>query len=549
MNFSGKIDFYRALKAGLNGLVIFCLFSLFPSSSAADGKGKERAKPAAPKGEVKKPTLRRESGGKKSGEKARPLSSERLRAMRDVVSWLGLLAEKNPSASSLEVILDWVKFWIFLNWKRAISGKAWRRWRELERALAIWFPAPLYRKLLRGELKLRWVGKYWKERYLYFKTPRQKGEKRVFIWAKAKLEPLNFVKNSKRRRAYRMVFSAEIKLKRLEPRGIERALRYILGKFTQSEIAATLPAGHQKYLARFPRGHSRDILIWLHSRFPKTAALLARYFEVKSVLEPLGKSGLYKLDLKYRWNIRALKEDYPSLARRLLRKNRVFRAKTLFVVPKNRLRWLEWSYDRKGLEHRYRAVISGEGFWLCDANWRPVRGPWLPTRPGAVWDSHFSFQFLTPFLRASGRNFSFRWKVRAVKGGESLSIEMLPSPKIYLKGGKFLRMFTKLFIAGGIEGLFRRFLRNLSKGDNGRGMRWVLTLRPQRGFSLLEFKFVLPIVPERVLTSLLKMASAASSPPNRGISRKKSKYPPIFYRIWNSIYSDLREAYLLLSSE
>ncbi len=492
----------------------------------------------------------------KRARKVEHVQKPTLQAAKELARWFGPLTDPDNPHRGVETVANWLKMWILYNWRRGSSGRAWRLWGRIDQMFKFWNPAPLYRDLLAGRVQLRWIGRVWKG-FLWIDVPRaQRKDKRrrrrglnsapVILRASATLHPLKG--RIRDRRPYLFTFQADVDLKPLYPRKLDTALLYILRKVTDPALPETVPPAHRHYLAQFPGGHSKRVLAWLHTHFPNTAVILARYFRVEKVLEPIG-GGKYKLDLIFRWKIQALKKDYPHLAKLLQKKNRSFETKLIFTVGKNRYRWLEWSYNRRKNIQRYRAVISSEGFWLCDSRWRPRKGPWRPTAMGAQWYSQFSFRINSPFLKVMGKNFLFRWKVGKIPGGESLSVEIVRPPRIYFQGGTVLRMFSKLFISGGLEGLVRRFFKNLARGDGGRGLRWNFQLQTTPQKSKFSITSIIPIVPEKILTSLLRTGASLLNRRPPSIFRNKKRLPPLWYRVWSALYTDISESYKLLKEK
>ena len=236
--------------------------------------------------------------------------------------------------------------------------------------------------------------------------------------------------------------------------------------------------------------------------------------------------------------------------------------------------WLIWTYERHILTLTFKAILTPTGFMFFDQQGHVVKGPWRPSQElNQSWLTRATINFESSWISASIRKLIISWKVRKIKNGATLSIRLLKPPKLELKDGLIIRILARLFIPGGIKRLFKYFLYNLTYADNGKGLRWNWKITKRKHDSIVHFHFVMPIVPNAVFSSMLRMVSyfTKSSPKKRRkkkrvLKRKKYKrkvfkvlkkrkgrryyrrrkkhYPPIWVRIYRALYKDLKSASL-----
>ena len=475
----------------------------------------------------------------------------RLDAAKELKQWLSPLSPKHREKASLRSVMQWVQTWIASRWGLRLNRPAWKRWTHMTRLVGIWQPAPLYRDIRKKRLYPRLFANL---RGMKFKMtapkPKQKWRARIgTLQFNFGLTPLKR-KRARDRRPYRFVLNSSTRIQPIYTRKLDTILLFLLRRFTNPTLSIPLTDKQKQFLSTMPTGHSQRIARWLNSRVPHTAALIRRYMTVIRILEPMGK-GLYKLDLRARWKLKAFKKDYPRAARILLRQKTDFHMQTAFHDSRKRL-WFLWSYERKNMEQRYQAVISKDGFWLCNKQWKPIAGPMRPTQMGSVWTTSTSIKYLSTNLKILMKGITLRWYVKGHSNGATLGAALVKTPAIQIQGGRLIRLLARILISGGISGMMRRFFKNLAYGDGGQGLRWSWRLTEGTRSAAIDFVIALPIVPDSTLTTLLRLGPSMVRRSRRG-RRKRSKrrrrrrYPPIWNRIFRAIHKDLRDAHTLLA--
>ncbi len=509
---------------------------------------------------AKKPNHRR--GSKSTKSKARrpgyantPRDKKlRREAAKELMRWLTPLSPKHHSPKALRSVMQWVQTWIASRWGLRLDRKAWKRWTHMTRLIGIWQPAPLYRDI---RLKRVHPRLFTKLKGMKFKTtapsPQQKWSGKIgtghFQYG---LTPIKR-QRAKDRRPYRFIITSSTRIQPILAKQVDTALLFILRRFTDPQLTIPLTTTQKQHLSTMPPGHSRRIARWLNSRVPHTAALIRRYLNVLQILEPIGK-GLYKLDLRARWRRKAFKKDYPRAAKILFRQKTDFQMKTTFRDSHKRT-WFVWSYKRKTMEQRYQAVISKDGLWLCNNKWKPMAGPWRPTKMDSSWTTSTEIRYLSRNLKVRLKNFILQWRVKGHDDGATLSAALSQEPSIDIKGGRIIRLFARFLITGGISGLIQRFFHNLTHGDGGRGLRWEWRLKEGKQYATIDFDIALPIVPDSTLTALLRFGPSMRRRSRRSKGRRRKKRsrrrrrrkPPLWNRLFRAIYQDIHDAHTILT--
>jgi hypothetical protein len=469
-------------------------------------------------------------------------------AAQELVDWLAPLSTGGSQDLGLRTVRQWIRTWIASRWGIRATRKSWKRWVALMQYLRIWQPAQLYRNLRFKRVTPR-LDYVLKGSYFRMIAPKPEAPWKAKIGDGQMTMEMNPLKrkNPQDRRPYRLTIRTQARMMPLRATQLDTALKGILERFTDPKLSVPLTQQQKKYLKTMPKGHSRKIARWLNSRVPHTAALIRKYMNVINIMEPIGK-GLYKLDIRARWKLKPFKKDYPRAARALTRSNTDFSLITEFRDAQKHL-WFVWSYARKNMEMRYQAVVSKDGLWMCDNNWKPISGPWRFTQMGATWTTHTHIRYMSNNIRMTMRDFKLLWKVRKTSTGATFSTELLKNPSIKLKGGQLLRLLARILISGGISGLVKRFLYNLATGDKGRGLRWKWELVEGKRRALVKLNVILPIVPDSTLTTLLRLGPGMVRR-TRSTSKSKRKYkynkgkrrrrkPPMWNRLFSALYKDL----------
>lgn len=467
----------------------------------------------------------------------------RLIGAKEVATWLLTLTGGKQWDLGLQTTMNWLQVWVATNWGVKIDRTAWDTWLQIVRSISLWHPAPLYRAIKSRKLDPNFIAQLKGLEFILRKPQTaQRWEERLDTgWVSVLLQVAKQKRTRTRAlRPYILQIQTQTHGLPIKARNIDLAFLHILNYFTDAKLSVPDLAVLRPLLPFLAEGsHSRKIALWLTIRFPITGQLVRNYMEILNVMEPLG-NGLYKFDLRTRWKLDALKRDYPRLAKSLQRKDSTFTVSTIFVDRRGR-RWMEWSYDRNALEHRIQAVLGKQGFWLCDDKWKPIARSWRPTQMGTRWETRTNLIQQSQQLQFSFNNFTFDWYVRPTKNGANLEITLARNPTFFIRGGQFLRILAKVLISGGIEGLLNRFLYNLTHGLDGKGLHWRWTLKEQAKGTTIGFDIIIPIVPDRVLTSLLRMMPTLMKQSGISTQRKSKRRSsqPLWQRIYHAIYRDI----------
>ena len=477
------------------------------------------------------------STGKSSEKKAIHHSRMQLDAAKELAKGFAPLGFNRVGKSGLQAVSQWLELCSTNRWRKKWSTKARKRWLRVMGYFRLWLPAPMYRDIRHKRLHPRWLTKIRGKQSVITAPSRSEGWKGEIGSGQfqSMLIPLKR-RRARDRRPYRLTIRSVTSIPPVRIKRLDEVFQFLLGRFTDTKLWASLPreassAGKDKRWTQTER-----VGWWMRTRLPRTARLFGRYFKIVSGLKPMG-NGFFKLDLRMRWKLKRLKKDYPRMAKVLGSQKSDFRMKMRFMDAKKRL-WFLWTYNSKLREQRYQAVINKDGLWMCNSQWKPIAGPWRFTQLGASWQTSSTIRFRSNAFSATSRNLVMKWKVRGLRNGGSLSMALAQPPKLTFRGQNVLRFFSRLFVSGGVRGLARRFLANLAYGDGGKGFRCNWTTVESLRQTFMKFVLRMPIVPQSTLTTVLRFASgrAAKRP------KKKSKYRPLWNRIFDSLYHDFREA-------
>lgn len=430
-------------------------------------------------------------------------------------------------------------------WGLRVSPEVRKRWKPVFQALSVWNPAPLFRRLRANKLDLRLFARL--RQWTWIISPPKPQQKPKFGIGHAgmelKLKPVRKLPRQ-RRRPYRLTFSSYAPALPLRVSQLDKVLQALIERLTDPRLSTS--SKPRRLFASVRGQHSKRVANWLASRLPHTAALLDRYFEVRQIMEPVGK-GYTRLDLRFRWRA----------ARPSKRKSQT-RFQTSFSFHKRYKGrpWLRWTYSQKTHEHRIQGMLYKGGFVLFRGKRATTSVPWRPTMMGASWVSHLQASVQAPNVSAKMHRFLLDWKVQKTKRGASLFMGLAHQPLFRIKGYTSLRSLTSLLVPGGVERLVRTFLYGLAHGDRNRGMRWGWEFVEHPQCSRVHFHFVLPMVPNRKLTSLLRLVPqmrmrqlAAARKRRAKTGRKKPVRAPgrragqSFLRgLANALFDDLRGA-------
>lgn len=511
---------------------------------------------------VRKPILQKKKKKRfykrtRRAKKAPPITRE---AAKEVQNWLAPLSRTQSPQSGMKAIVEILRIWIASRWGLRLRPKAWKQWLEARTALRLWNPAPFYRKMRGRWNKTRLFAKLIQFKYL-FTVPKQPhvlptSKRRAVMGVRVKrLRRMHFQK----RRPYRFSLLSFADIPPVHVHQIDQLVKAMIVRATSSQLNVQLPT--QQRLFPWLKGeHSRRVADWVTTRFPKTAYLLDRYLVIKSIMEPMGH-GHYRFDFQARWHLPALRKDYPRLYRRMLKrhKNKAY-VEVVFFGKKKRRRFLKWSYNRQTMVHRFQAVLSRGGFMLCTKQWAPIAGPWRPTKMGVDWYTHARFWMRSKRFRVSVSQAWLKWRVRKTPKGGSLTMELVKKPRFKVKGGEFLRLLAKMVISGGVERLVNRFLDTMTRGDEGRGFRLQWEAEDVAARTRVHFRMIMPMMPNRTLTSILRILpslrrrSRRASKKNtrkrrKARRRRRRRLPPLWYRLYTTIFSDIESARNLLAQK
>lgn len=478
-------------------------------------------------------------------------------AAQELYRWFVPLTRERTPKRSLETVASILRTWIASRWGLRLRKKAWAHWAPIRKWLRLWSPAPLYRQMRGKWHKTRAFGKMKRNRFILDvpKNPdRYPSGRPGRAGLEAKLLRLKRMRFQKRR-PYRLMIDSFADIPPVYAVKLDTLLASIIKLLTTPDLDGSLPAGQRKLFIKAKGKHSRRVANWLTTRFVNTAHLLDYFLNVPNILEPIGKD-LYKLDLRGRWKIKSLIKYKPSAAKSLRNRSKtrmIFRM--TFYDKSKRRQWLVWTFHRKTMEHRFQAVFHKKGgLMLCNKRWRPVSGPWRPTQMGIDWFTDISFQLMTRSVRFKASDMWFQWRVRKTAKGASLGIEMIRQPTLKIKGGEVLRLLARVLIPGGVERIVRWFLRNMAHGDQGRGFRMVWDLQEHKRFARIFFRMRMPVVPSRMLTSILRVLPSLMRQQRRRTRRGKYKRKkgkrrrrrrlrsPLWQMLYTSIIRDILRA-------
>ncbi len=471
----------------------------------------------------------------KVASKVTKVDQVQQKAAQELARVLAPLGFDGVEEGGLRAVSRWLEMWSTNRWRKQWSPKAKKRWMRVMRYFRLWLPAPMYRDIRHKRLHPRWMTQRKGKRSVITAPSRDQPWKGAIGSGQfqSMLIPLKR-RRAKDRRPYRLTIRSISSIPPIRIMQLDRVLHFLLGRFTDPELWVSLPG--DAALAHKQVSQSKRVGRWITTRLPRTTQLFQRYFKIVSGINPIGK-GLYKLDLRMRWKLKRLVKDYPSTAKMLSGKKADFFMTTRFIDKQGRL-WFLWTYNSKLQEQRYQAIVSKDGFWVCDASWKPVAGPWRFTKLGVSWWTLTTIQYHSKAIRVTLRDLTMLWRVKDRQSGGTLSLSLVKPPKLSFQGQKVLRWFSRLFVSGGVRGLARRFLYNLTYGDGGKGLRcrWTTIESPKQTF--MKFVLRMPIVPESTVTTIMRFASG------RRVKKpkEKQKYPPLWNRIIDSVYHDFQQA-------
>ncbi len=544
------------------GSLICCLIaSLFPLSFASAEKRPLPKQGTRPFAKTTRPFVE----DKRQPEIIRNVTIS-LPAVRELQAWLNAWSPTKRYGDGLYVMSEMIRTYIAFRYDRRYEPAASNRLWELYLAFGAWNPKELYQKLrdrqINPHLALRL-----RDEHIHVTAPKGVwkpglGQGGMTIDA----QPLPMIRGNSQR-PYRIVATGSLGVPPVRIGHVDKLLHEFMQRALSPELAVEPDAKGPRYFPAIQESQSRKIADWLTSRLPRTTVLMDRYFDIRSIVSPLA-NGRFKLDLRLHWRNEHIKTDYPQWYK-AQQKNQVRVFFQNEFLDASYRRWFVLTYSNKKNYYRIEAVIHPDGFLVCDDTWKPAidAEPWRPTHK--LTSDFFTRTQL--FFSSNNINFGvsdilLNWKVRPHKDGASMGFSFTRSPRLQIQGGNFLRSLARVVIPGGVSALFQRLLTDMTKGDEGRGMRFQLRLHETPSFGDIRYDLRFPVVPNAILSAVLRMIPGMLTrmPPRRRPTPKKQKIarqtppkpnpvrpryrlrrvlPAFWQRVLSAISYDLQDAY------
>ncbi|MEM1007660.1 MAG: hypothetical protein AAGJ35_01530 [Myxococcota bacterium] len=464
----------------------------------------------------------------------------------------------------LEAMRSALLTWQALRWGRRYDTSGRRLFWKLYWAFGAWNPKQLHKDIKKQTLEPRMSLKLTPQHTLKISTQKYSLQRNQGF-VRTEVSPMP--RHSRRLQPYYVRIRGGIGLAPMHAQHLDILLqRFMKHALSPLPNIKNVPVLFPKLQTQ----QSKAIAQWLSARLPRTTSFLHRYFHVHRIVTPMRK-GMFKLDLQLQWNLKHLRADYARWVKKRKRsKIRIF-FRTEFL-NEHYQHWMRLSYSSRKRMYRIQAVVSQEGFHLCDETWNPIpkTKTWRPTQGlnrKMIMRSQLFYD--SKRIRMGLSKLIFHLHVRPHKDGASLLLKWKRNPTLVIQGGRILRALARLVIPGGVSSLFQTMVRSLTKTSTPHHTRVLMRLVERPDHAQARFEIAFPVIPNRVLSSVLRLIprqlgrhttlrrKPKARRPRRVVTkrtklryrkRKRRPLPGFWKRFYLAISDDLRDAQKLLSA-